>query len=189
MSSGKVRVPWSELLIVAIFIALGSINYPLILRYEWHKILHLVGVIMFLGNITVSACWVYLAQRSNGTAFIAFAIRSVNTMDAWFTRPGVFLVVLSGLTLSDHWGGPYGKSWNIMGMVLLVLSGLIWFSMLVPCQNKILKHIGDADGSASNGTLSLELRSMLGKWFTWGAMATVLPILALIVMMIKPDMW
>lgn len=43
---------------------LGILGHPLILNYQWHKLLHILGAVLFLGNIIVAAVWMLMAERT-----------------------------------------------------------------------------------------------------------------------------
>ena len=52
---------------------------------ETLKLLHLLGVILFLGNILVTAWWKIAADRTRNPAVIAHAQRQVIVTDGLFT--------------------------------------------------------------------------------------------------------
>ena len=60
------------------------------------KTLHLVGVVIFLGNIIVTAWWKVMADRTRDPKIIAFAQRQVTLTDWVFTFGGVTLVAIGG---------------------------------------------------------------------------------------------
>ncbi|MCX8072715.1 MAG: hypothetical protein N3C12_09725 [Candidatus Binatia bacterium] len=44
---------------------LGFAGYPLFLPYQWHKLLHVFGSVIFLlGNAIVTGVWMVLAERN-----------------------------------------------------------------------------------------------------------------------------
>ena len=45
--------------------------------YLWLKVLHIVGVVLFLGNIIVTGWWKNMADRTKNPQIIAFAQRQV----------------------------------------------------------------------------------------------------------------
>jgi len=64
--------------------------------YLWLKSLHLLGVVMFLGNIIVTGWWKFMADRTKNPVIIAFAQRQVTLTDWIFTAGGVILVLAGG---------------------------------------------------------------------------------------------
>ena len=67
------------------------------MSFEAFKVVHLFGVILFLGNIIVTGVWKVLADRTGEPRVIAYAQRLVTLTDWIFTAGGVALI-LSALT-------------------------------------------------------------------------------------------
>jgi uncharacterized membrane protein len=83
--------------------------------YLWLKITHILGVILFLGNIIVTGWWKLMADRTRSPKIIAFAQHQVTLTDYVFTLGGVLIILMSGLAnaASTTWiiyklNGPYG---------------------------------------------------------------------------------
>ena len=64
------------------------------MSYDAFKVVHLAGVVIFLGNIIVTAMWKVLADRTGDPRIIAYAQRLVTITDWIFTAGGVALIVL-----------------------------------------------------------------------------------------------
>jgi uncharacterized membrane protein len=63
------------------------------MSFEAFKIVHLFGVILFLGNIVVTGVWKVLADRTGESRVIAYAQRLVTLTDWIFTAGGVALIL------------------------------------------------------------------------------------------------
>jgi uncharacterized membrane protein len=50
--------------------------------------LHILGVVLFLGNIIVTAVWKTLADRTKNPSVVAYAQRLVTVTDVAFTATG-----------------------------------------------------------------------------------------------------
>lgn len=81
---------------------------------------------LFLGNITVTAVWKTLADRTCEPSIIAYAQRLVTVTDWIFTLGGIILAA-AGLD-------PLGPAWLIWGQSLFIASAVIWVLFLVPTQ-------------------------------------------------------
>ena len=57
--------------------------------YLAFKVIHLLGVVLFLGNIIVTAVWKALADQTREPRTIAYAQRLVTVTDWIFTLSGV----------------------------------------------------------------------------------------------------
>lgn len=153
--------------------------------FGWHLALHVLGAVMLIGNALVMAVWLALAAISRSDQAKRRAARIVNLGDAWFTVPGVILLLLNGLAmLALRYGGVGAfatTGWISAGLVLLGLTGLIWASRLVPAQ-WTLYRLSQAAGPLDAGAFHAALR----RWYLWGVIATALPLIAVFVMTTKP---
>ncbi len=99
------------------------------------RVLHLAGVVAFLGNVSVTALWKALADRTRHPATVAFAQRLVTLTDWLFTAGGVVVILVSGYALAWLTGrGDLSPGWLRWGLALFVLSGLAWAVVLIPIQ-------------------------------------------------------
>ena len=76
------------------------------MEYSTVKLIHVLGAILFLGNIIVSAVWKIQADRTNDPVVIAFACRLINITDLAFTTLGSALIVIGGIGLFYATGIP-----------------------------------------------------------------------------------
>ena len=161
---------------------LGSLGFPSFLPYNWHKFLHVIGAVLFVGNIVVTGAWMFLSERTMDFAVLRFSSRVVNWADVAFTAPGVILILLNGLTLANQWGGVFGASWITAGGTLLLVSGLVWVGFLIRYQDKMIRL---SEGS-QDGQLPSEFFKVLHRWYFWGMIATILPLITVALMVVKP---
>jgi len=153
--------------------------------YEVMKTLHVLGAVLFLGNILVTFVWKVRADLTGEARVVAFAQRLVTITDAAFTGIGAVLLLGSGLHLISYHGGHAGFKmlWLGGGFALFVLSGVIWAAGMIPVQ---VRQARIARGLAANDPIPEEYRRLSGRWYVLGAIATVLPVAALILMVAKP---
>tara|TARA_R110001583_G_scaffold126966_3_gene278551 strand:- start:96 stop:434 length:339 start_codon:yes stop_codon:yes gene_type:complete len=97
--------------------------------------MHLLGVVLFLGNIIVTGWWKYMADRNGDPLVIAFAQRQVTLTDYVFTAGGAALVFVGGVAMSVM-AGLQTQFWVLLGAGLFTLSGIIWAVILIPVQIK-----------------------------------------------------
>ena len=69
------------------------------------KTLHVLGAVLFLGNIIVTAFWKTLADRTGNLAVIRFSVRTTTLADLLFTLAGAVLLAASGHALASPLGG------------------------------------------------------------------------------------
>ena len=75
------------------------------MTYEIAKFLHITGVVMLMGNITVTAIWKYFADRTQRPEVLSFAQKLVTYTDWSMTVWGVVLLMGGGyfMVFSVNW--------------------------------------------------------------------------------------
>src|SRR6266540_2610510 len=145
--------------------------------------LHVLGVVVFLGNLVVTAVWKTLADRTRDASVIAYAQRLVTITDVSFTATGAALITLSGFALADDWGGVTGPSWLTVGVGLFAAAGLIWLTILIPIQ---IAQTRLSRRFAATGAIPDRYWRLAQRWYVFGAVATLLPLANVFVMALKP---
>jgi len=158
--------------------------------FGW-RVVHMAAVVVFLGNVTVTALWKALADRTRHPATIAFAQRLVTLTDWVFTAGGVALILVSGLALA--WlsgrlaitpdGLVFGPGWLRWGLGLFVLSGLAWALVLIPVQ---IIQARMARRFAPEAPVPARYWRLARLWLWVGIAALVPPYLTLGLMVLKP---
>jgi uncharacterized membrane protein len=144
---------------------------------------HVLGIVVFLGNLIVTAVWKTLADRTRDPRVIAYAQRLVTVTDVAFTATGATMITVSGFVLASDWGGIGGPTWLTVGFALFAASGLIWLTILIPTQmqQRRLARAFDDESGIPDRYWQLSLR-----WYVFGSIATVLPLANVFVMALKP---
>lgn len=152
--------------------------------YLWLKLLHIVGVILFMGNIIVTGWWKFMADRTRDPKIIAFAQRQVTLTDYVFTAGGIVLILISGILNAVLHDMDYlGIKWMAWGLGLFTISGMIWIAILIPIQIKQEKL---ARLFSSQTTIPDGYWALCKLWNIFGTIATLLPLLAVYFMVFKP---
>ncbi|MEQ8229841.1 MAG: DUF2269 family protein [Rhodospirillales bacterium] len=153
------------------------------MSYETLKLLHLLGVILFLGNIVVTAWWKVTADRTGNPAVIAHGQRQVILTDVIFTSLGVVLIAGSGAAMIAAAGWDVMEArWLQWGIGLFALSGGIWLIVLIPTQ---VQQMRLARTFKDGGDVPERYRQLAARWNLFGGLATVLPFLNLYWMVFK----
>ncbi len=146
------------------------------------KTVHIVGVVLFVGNIIVTGFWKVMANRTGDAAIIAFAQRLVTLTDWIFTLGGSSLVAAAGMA-NVIWGGiGWDSPWVIHGGILFTASGVVWVVILVPLQTKLGRL---AREFAQTGIIPDIYWRLDRWWLIWGSVATILPLAVIPVMVFK----
>ena len=152
--------------------------------YSYLKLFHIIGAVLFLGNIVVTAVWKTLADRTRDPQIIAHAQRLVDKTDWYFTAPGALLVLVTGVTMAIIGGRAlYHAFWVMWGAGLFTLAGVVWLAVLVPVQRKQARL---ADGFAGGGQIPDAYWRLARRWAVFGTIATVLAVMTLWAMVVRP---
>ena len=149
-------------------------------------VLHILAAVIFVGNIITAAFWKTRADRSGNLETIAITSRSLLQADYVFTAPGIVVLLVTGIWmvgLSD-WAR-FQEPWLGGSFVLLIITGIIWLAVLLPQQRRMVRL---AQEGADAGALSPDYRRAGRIWSMFGGIATLLPILILFLMVIKPGL-
>lgn len=145
------------------------------MAYDIFKLLHLLGVVLLLGNVTVTSIWKLYADATRDPAVIGFAQRLVTITDWFFTLWGILLLVGGGYGAA--WVGgmdPLRDAWLLWAEGLFALAGAIWLCVLVPIQ---VRQARMARGFVVEGSVPQAYFRLGRLWILWGVVAT-LPLVA-----------
>lgn len=146
------------------------------------KSLHLLGVVLFVGNIVVTGWWKVAADRTRNPVVVAFAQRQVILTDWVFTLGGAVLLGVGGVVNALRAGLPLTAGWTGLGHGLFLASGLVWGAILIPVQ---MRQHRMARGFSGGGDIPACYWRLGRVWLFWGAVATLLPLAAIPVMVWK----
>ncbi len=147
-------------------------------------VLHVMGGIFFLGNIITAAFWKLRADAGGDLHQIWRTATNVLIADYVFTLPGIVLLLTTGHMMVANSGYElFSLSWLGISYFLFCLSGLIWLLILLPTQNQMIKH---AKNSLDQGKLTNEYKKSSKIWNVFGSLSTILPIIVIVLMLVKP---
>lgn len=135
------------------------------------RFLHIAGVILLVGNITITAVWKVFAHRTRDPSIVAFGQRMATGTDIGLTLPGIALTMIGGYgaLLEARYGFP-GPAWLIWGQVCFVVAGLIWLGMLVPIK---FRQARMASSFKDLAAVPEDYRKLARDWLIWGLIAKV----------------
>ena len=150
--------------------------------YDVAKFLHVTGVVMLMGNVTVTAIWKFYADRDGRPEVLGFAQKLVTYTDWAMTVWGVVLTMGGGYFMAVSVGLPLDQGWLLWSQVLFVISGLIWLLAIVPIQ-VMQARLARAFAGDDVGD---EYRALSRRWLAWGLVSTVPLVVATWLMIAKP---
>lgn len=153
--------------------------------YELLKTVHIIGVIILMGNVTVSAVWKVFADRTRDVAIAKFAQRLITLTDWTLTLAGIILIVVGGYGMA--WANGLSlthPAWLAYGQILFAVSGTMWLLILVPLQIRLAR---EARTLSEAGGFTASYQRDNRRWLVWGVIATLPLIAAVYVMTAKPE--
>ena len=154
------------------------------MAYSYLKLLHLVAVIIFLGNIITGLFWMHIAVKTKDLKIIAHSINGVIRSDRLFTIPGVVFIVVAGIFTAIFGNIPILRTgWIFWSIVLFSISGFVFGWKVAPLQRKIYK-LSSAQTDPDNFDWFL-LKKLYKEWEIWGLIALLTPVIALFMMVLK----
>jgi uncharacterized membrane protein len=148
------------------------------------KFVHVIAVIVFVGNISVGVFWKTIADKTKDPRIIAYTIAGIIGADRVFTIPAIFLILIGGFGAASIGQYPIlGTGWILWGLILFVIAG-IGFGPVSRSQRQ-LRDIADA--GVTSGTMDwTRYEQISAVWNLWGTIALIAPIIAVALMVLKP---
>ena len=151
--------------------------------YLWLKVIHIVGVMFFMGNIIITGWWKNMADATKNPQIIAFAQRQVTLTDYIFTFGGILILVIAGFANVYLHEMSYSISWLKNGIIYFLLSGAVWLFILIPVQAKQAKM---ARVFAISNEIPAQYWRLCTIWNLFGLLAIFLPLATVYFMVMKP---
>ena len=152
-------------------------------QYFLLKSLHVLSVVLFLGNIITGVFWKLHGDGGDLRAR-AVALEGIIRSDRWFTLPGVIAIIVTGVLLATTLHYPLLRTlWIVWALILFGLSGVMFQFFVAPLQKKMLANV--RAGIDDNWNES-EYRRLSRAWQLSGAVATLAPVIVVFLMVMKP---
>ena len=147
------------------------------------KLIHIIASIIFLGNITITPFWKLQAEKTKDRLQILNTWQGIIRADSFFTMPGVTILLIFGIGAALHGGfNLISTGWIFWSIILYVISGSAFMIKVVPIQKRVV--LLATDESKFNWDDYLKLAK---QWDIWSSVATITPWIALILMVLKPN--
>ena len=148
------------------------------------KSLHVLGVVLFLGNVITGAFWKRQADRTADLKVRAQVLAGIIRSDQVFTLPTVAVIFGTGVWAALLVHFPIlGTLWIVAGLALFLLSGLVFAIKVGPLQKKLLANV-EAGMSGNWDRAAYEALSR--SWLAWGWVAIGAPLVVVFLMVFKP---
>ena len=154
------------------------------MEYSYLKLIHLIAVMLFLGNIITGLFWMHIAVKTKDLKIINFTMKGIIQADRYFTIPGVIIITAGGFLAAIYGHLPILKTgWILWSIIMFSISGLAFSFKLAPLQKKIynltLNKETSTDFDWSN------FNKVYFEWDIWGFIALITPLAAFVMMTLK----
>ncbi len=107
------------------------------------KSLHILSVVLFLGNIITGVFWKVHADRTGDLRARAQALDGIIKSDRWFTVPGVLLIIATGVCDGAARASARccARSGSSASLALFGVAGLAFGVAVGPLQKKLLANV------------------------------------------------
>ncbi len=156
----------------------GVLKFNLVLSYQWHKILHLIGVVLFMGNMIVGPVWFLFAYYSKDRTLLKFAVRLLYLTDLYLTLPGIILTVINGLFLASAFGGTQHQPWLFYSILLMILMWAFSFPLIFLQEKMHQTILNDSENES-------KLNRLLMQWGYLGTLVSIPPTIIFYLMVVK----
>jgi uncharacterized membrane protein len=148
------------------------------------KLLHVIFVILFLGNITTGLFWHKHAARTRDPKLLFHTMDGIIRSDRLFTTPGVLGILAAGVALAIYGNFPMlSTGWILWTLVLFAISGAIFGMRVAPMQRQLRAL---AEKGMAGGFDYAQYHALAFRWEMWGAAALLTPAIGLALMVLKP---
>ena len=155
--------------------------------YLFLKLLHVLAVIAFVGNITTGLFWHAHAARTRDAGLLAFTMDGIIRSDRILTAPGVIAIIVSGVAAAIYGDLPLLRTgWILWSLILFIAAGAIFGIRVAPLQRQLRAL---AETAVQSGAFDYAgYHSLAVRWEVWGAAALATPVAALVLMVLRPSL-
>ena len=154
------------------------------MTYNYLKLLHLVAVVIFLGNIFTGLFWMHIAVKTKDLKIISHSMKGIIKSDKLFTIPSIFFIIIGGFAAAIYSKTPLlHTGWIFWSLVLFSISGIAFGWKVAPLQRKIYRLASAQE--TTNDFNWQNFNKTYFAWEAWGFVALITPVGAFVMMILK----
>ena len=156
----------------------------MLVNYSYLKLIHLIAVMIFLGNIVTGLFWMHIAVKTKDLKIISFVMKGIIKADRYFTLPGVVIITAGGFLAAIYGNFPILRTgWIFWSVIMFSISGLAFAFKVAPLQKKIYNLTLNKDSSIDFNWENF--KKVYFEWDIWGLVALLTPLAAFVMMTLK----
>lgn len=146
------------------------------------RVLHIFGVVLFLGGLVTALYWKLAADRSMDAGFAARVHRRLRKADSRIVGPGALVTFAAGYAMVRGFGSRIAeRPFALWGLILMFTALGFWYLGMRPAGEKLAEEAEAAQANGEPLSRSYAARSVL--WLTFAFLAIGL-VAAVAVMMV-----
>ena len=147
-------------------------------------VLHILAAATLLGHLTTAAFWKKRADRSGNPEQITATAQALGRADFAFTGPSLAVLLITGIGLGGLTGWErFQEPWLAISFLLLIVIIILWLAALRPLHRRMARQ---AQEGIAAGNLPPAYHRTSKIWEMVNGLATLLPLVILILMVFKP---
>ncbi len=148
------------------------------------KLAHYLGVVAFLGGITLSAYWKVAADRANDPPFTARVHARIAAMDRQVIGPGALVTFVAGYAMVRGFGRRIGETpFALWGLIFMFLALALWW---LPMRRIGRTLLNEAEFAAKSGAaLGGKFGANSVMWLASAFLAIALILLVTVLMVFR----
>lgn len=152
--------------------------------YNYLKLVHLIAVMIFLGNIITGLFWMRIAVKTQDLKVINFTMKGIIKADRYFTIPGVIVITAGGFLAAIYGHLPILRTgWILWSIVMFSISGLAFAFKVAPLQQRIYHLTLNKETSTDFDWENFS--KVYSQWEIWGLISLLTPLAAFVMMVLK----
>jgi len=152
--------------------------------YQMLVLLHIGGVVIFIGTIVSALIWQRAAGRTEHRAVIAHTYHMLNRFDTLLTPIAVSTIVVTGLLLAKLGNLPILRTgWIFWSLAAWGASGVLFATTLFPLQKRLER---EADNDAMWAQRQDRHMHLTKLWSRWAHLTLAGIVISFVLMVLKP---
>lgn len=154
--------------------------------YQMLLLLHVGGVVIFIGIIVTALLWQRVASRSENRVVIAHTYHMLNRFDVSITPLTVATIAVTGVLLVRLENLPVlDTGWLFWSLVAWGVSGILFATILFPLQRRLEREANEHDRWIDSRTGYANLAK---RWAYWAHLTLAGIVIAFVLMILKPPL-
>lgn len=152
--------------------------------YQLLLLLHVGGVVVFIGTIFCALVWQQAARRSESRPIIAHTYHMLNRFDKLITPVAVVTITLTGVFLAELGGLLILRTgWIFWSLVAWGVSGALFATALFPLQKRMERETNEEALWAESKKTYMRMSTL---WARWAHLTLVGILISFSLMVLKP---